>query len=352
MTLAATIISKQVKVAVEIERVHERSFSFNDSFGQEPEDAEEEEELNNNKLVLDLNNQLFESELDNIEQQSPILERELLNTEYELENFKSRLAMTETVSAVTQSVLEEIRSEYNLPDLADEITATTATTTTSAEESQRVKLESYTEMDSSDDEFCVEPHHVDEVVGMSQDEDSACDAVDAFRRETRGQIGRIVMVQEEGDDGEELLPENETFLSSSAAENDDLLLAEIRKLSLSQTRLISGDDSDSLVQPTMSSVTTEDLSQNSGEAIRKNSTRYRTFDTASSSDEDEVTDVVKVVGKHRSSVTKHATIMPVIKYSSGEVSSGSFQEMVDANKSSVSNSSLVEEASCLADRDG
>ena len=68
------------------------------------------------RFKLDENSRVIES----IEQQSPILERELLTTEHELENLKSRLAMSETVSAVTQSVLESIRKEYNLPEKEEE----------------------------------------------------------------------------------------------------------------------------------------------------------------------------------------------------------------------------------------
>jgi trimeric autotransporter adhesin len=59
--------------------------------------------------------------IESIEKQSPIIERELLTTEHQLENFRSRLAMSETVSAVTQSVLDSIRKEYNLPDNDQEV---------------------------------------------------------------------------------------------------------------------------------------------------------------------------------------------------------------------------------------
>ena len=61
--------------------------------------------------------------MDVIEQQSPIIERELLTTEHELENIKSRLAMSETVSAVTKTVLESIRKEYNFVDKYEETSA-------------------------------------------------------------------------------------------------------------------------------------------------------------------------------------------------------------------------------------
>ncbi|CAF0725360.1 unnamed protein product [Brachionus calyciflorus] len=54
--------------------------------------------------------------IQNIEQQSPIIERELVNTGKELENLRQRLAMTESVSAVTQDVIDEIRKEYNITD--------------------------------------------------------------------------------------------------------------------------------------------------------------------------------------------------------------------------------------------
>lgn len=65
-------------------------------------------------MEFNFDNVSSKAAIESIEQQSPIIERELLTTEQQLENFRSRLAMSETVSAVTQSVLETIRKEYNL----------------------------------------------------------------------------------------------------------------------------------------------------------------------------------------------------------------------------------------------
>jgi hypothetical protein len=71
--------------------------------------------LNAHRDKLEMNlQQTTETAMESIEKQSPILERELLTQGQELENFRSRLAMSETVSAVTQTVIDEIRKEYNI----------------------------------------------------------------------------------------------------------------------------------------------------------------------------------------------------------------------------------------------
>ena len=71
-------------------------------------------------LEIDLDFTNTTRTIESIEKQSPILERELLTTEHELENLKSKLNMSETVSAVTQSVLESIRKEYNIEEKEDD----------------------------------------------------------------------------------------------------------------------------------------------------------------------------------------------------------------------------------------
>lgn len=57
-----------------------------------------------------------ERAIEHIEQQSPIIERELLTQEHEIANLKARLEMSDAVSAVTQQVLDSIRKEYNLQE--------------------------------------------------------------------------------------------------------------------------------------------------------------------------------------------------------------------------------------------
>ena len=60
------------------------------------------------------------SKFNDIEQQSPIIEQELLTTEQEIENLKQKLVMSESVSEMTQSVIDSIRKEYSISGEKDE----------------------------------------------------------------------------------------------------------------------------------------------------------------------------------------------------------------------------------------
>ncbi len=189
-----------------------------------------------NSLVLELNtNEHYNLELTTIEQQSPIIERELLNTEYELENFKSRLAMSETVSAVTQSVLDTIRSEYNLPD--DDLS--------NDERPCQFKLEDYVEeeaynheinqqLSSSNENLTLNiSHQAEEVEQMLQDDSELTFA------SSMAEISKVMMVQNLDDEEhlEETIQQQQHqknttyqfFNSSSSTDEDEDLIENISK---------------------------------------------------------------------------------------------------------------------------
>ena len=67
---------------------------------------------------LELNINLVENSskvIETIEEQSPILERELMTTANHIKNLTSRLSMHETVTKVAENVINSIREEYNIP---------------------------------------------------------------------------------------------------------------------------------------------------------------------------------------------------------------------------------------------
>ena len=281
---------------VEIELNKERNFTFNEEYAAE-------EDLKN-KLVLELNNENYDNELENIEQQSPILERELQNTEYELQNFKSRLAMTETVSAVTQSVLDSIRNEYNIEDNCPEA------------EAKVPQLEEYFDENnqpptSSSNENIHHEYEAEEVAGIIDEnqediiglikteikekcneslenfqeamEKKTAKIIEDFQRQSLNKIDNISMVQ-----SSEITNLLENEPSSSAAENESLMTNEDRKISISQTNLIDNNDyseNDSFFTEEKVAKSTEIDSIE--KQMKQNTTLYQTFDSSSSESETE-----------------------------------------------------------------
>lgn len=329
---------------VEIELNKERNFTFTEEYA--------EEDLKN-KLVLELNNETYGNELDNIEQQSPILERELQNTEYELENFKSRLAMTETVSAVTQSVLDSIRSEYNIEDNCPEV---------EAKESQ---LEEYfdenNQAPNSSNENIEHEYAAEEITGIIEDDHDDSN-VEADTKETCDEINKETtdkkvsqLIQEFECKSLSQVDNNVTVQtpaanlienidpSSSAGENESFLTVDSRKLSISQTNLIDNADySENDCLSTEENVTkSTDTFSNEKKQMNQNTKLYQTFDSSSSESETEQDNSQKK--KSTKKVKIEGNDMPEIQYSSGEVSSESLQDLIESNKNYISDSSLIEE---------
>ncbi|CAF0736894.1 unnamed protein product, partial [Didymodactylos carnosus] len=57
----------------------------------------------------------FEQNITNLEKESPLLQSELLTAEHELSALKSRLAVTEGITAVTSTILESLKEHFELP---------------------------------------------------------------------------------------------------------------------------------------------------------------------------------------------------------------------------------------------
>ena len=98
----------------------EDDYDLNENETETEEEKNKKLNLNDQREKLEMDFSHSAQAMDSIEKQSPILERELLTTGQELENFRSRLAMSETVSAVTKSVIDEIRKEYNFTETVEE----------------------------------------------------------------------------------------------------------------------------------------------------------------------------------------------------------------------------------------
>lgn len=252
-------------------------------------------------LEIDLDMDSSNRAMESIEKQSPIIERELLTTEQQLENFRSRLAMSESVSAVTQSVLESIRREYNLPESNDDEdeepimgVKTTSKSDNDNESDVNTTRRDYDEEDdvpnSSSNDEGVDYHHEKEADIIAGDESlltsssgnenepesllkeetvkilsdvnqemqekleqiegklrekQVQDVIERFAKESQSQIEKIMMIQslEEPDE-----VEDEAVIIAQAHSSDDSSKAHDvqRKLSLSQTQLIEdASESDS-----------------------------------------------------------------------------------------------------------
>lgn len=276
--------------------------------------------------------------MESIEKQSPIIERELLTTEQQLENLRSRLAMSESVSAVTRSVLESIRREYNLPEQTgekkEEITHGVEENELGNEENDKIKEEKKDDevLNSSSNDEAVDYLREKEAEILAGDEslltsssgneaepdaeraltddDAAIflstvneemrerlekleihlrekqvhDVIEQFARESQTQIEKIMMIQnlEEPDEVEEepvaaAVQVQSSDDSSSKAQDESVG----RKLSLSQTHLIEEDVSAESGEDIRPLAPTESL----GHSVRKLSiSQTRLIEDASESD--------------------------------------------------------------------
>ena len=69
---------------------------------------------------LPLPNKLtFEQNITNLEKESPLLQSELLTAEHELSVLRSRLAVNEGVTAVTGSILESLKGQFETHNKVD-----------------------------------------------------------------------------------------------------------------------------------------------------------------------------------------------------------------------------------------
>lgn len=125
--------------------------------------------------------------MDAIEKQSPIIERELLTTEQQLENFRSRLAMSDAVSAVTASVLDSIRREYNLPESRDDDEDEPQNKRQQHEEDEDEEEEGEKLVNSSSNDESFRDHQAEKEVLQNNDEssllESSSGAEEAERRQ-------------------------------------------------------------------------------------------------------------------------------------------------------------------------
>ena len=279
--------------------------------------------------------------IEHIEQQSPIIERELLTQEHELENLKARLEMSESVTAVTQHVLDSIRKEYNLREPENEVDETEQhqITSTSEEIEDGKENEEYPNSSSNEEaatEFYKEKVAINErlvdeesseekhTTSSLNEEDKAGEPlttnfkafeqhneirsttrsineemqqkiemvenklqeiriksdIEKFSIESRHLIEKIMMIQsmeepeeilvdemEQDDEKVKILSQQHSTSSAPNTDNDETLpspastniiddyqeieenkiqlnVGNVRKLSISQTRLLSGSDSD------------------------------------------------------------------------------------------------------------
>jgi len=241
-------------------------------------------QLNDLEIELEQDASLNKAALDNIEHNSPILERELLTTEHELENIKSRLEMNETVSAVTQSVLDSIRSEYNLPESKDD-----------EEEEEELHPNS-----SSNEEYndYREEKEQEQIIINEEEEEIVLDAESIKQAEKCMMIHQLDENEEiEVEEVEEEENVDKSLLySSSAAENEDFKDSNLikienlqthRKLSISQTNLIENSESDLETKPGVSILVDEEENdtQQMINSLTK-TTQYQTFESSSSTNSD------------------------------------------------------------------
>jgi hypothetical protein len=179
------------------------------------------------QLEIELAGENSDKVIESIEKQSPIIERELMHTEQQLENLKSRLEMSETVTSVTQTMLDSIRKEYytNSDEEHDaekrQETRQEMLISSSNEESHRANEE----IDSSenDNEPLMSDNELNELI-MNINEEmrerveqaeaqikanldaKVKDVIESFVKESRSELQKIVMV-EDVDSNEELLAE-------------------------------------------------------------------------------------------------------------------------------------------------
>lgn len=220
--------------------------------------------------------------MESIEKQSPIIERELLTTEQQLENFRSRLAMSESVSAVTQTMLDSIRREYNLPESQENEPEDNLNYSSSNDEvvdyykQKMADLGDEYLVTSSSNENESESHLTDDTANIIKSvneemkekldelesklkEKHVQKVIDTFAKESQSQIEKIMMIQnlEEPDEVEA----DDEILHSSGEDSSGVNLHHLtraheiqdiqhltpatRKLSLSQTMLITEEGSES-----------------------------------------------------------------------------------------------------------
>ena len=230
-------------------------------------------------LDFSTSNEASNRAMETIEKQSPIIERELLTTEQQLENLRSRLAMSESVSAVTQSVLESIRREYNLPeskDTEEEEAVNYSSSNDEApidyykekEEEQGADESLVTSSSGNEAEVEVLKQETTQIISdVNRDmqekleqiegkirEKQVHDVIEKFAKESQSQIEKIMMIQslEEPDEVEEepLVPVHSSGSGDESSKAQDEIISGARKLSLSQTRLIEegASESDSNVE--------------------------------------------------------------------------------------------------------
>jgi trimeric autotransporter adhesin len=237
-------------------------------------------QLNDLEIELEQDASLNKAALDNIEHNSPILERELLTTEHELENIKSRLEMNETVSAVTQSVLDSIRSEYNLPESKDE------------------EEEEYHPNSSSNEEYndYREEKEQEQKIINEEEEEIVLDAESIKQAEKCMMVHQLDENEEiEVEEVEEENVDKSLLYSSSAAENEDFKDSNLikienlqthRKLSISQTNLIENSESDLETKPGVSILVDEENDTQQMINSLTKTTQYQTFESSSSTNSD------------------------------------------------------------------
>ena len=131
--------------------------------------SEENQDLSHTDRLLkglELNINLVENSskvIETIEEQSPILERELMTTATHIKNLTSRLSMHESVTKVAENVMNSIRAEYNISisneaknSLDEDILITTAQYEDYLEEENDNQFTNLTDSNTAEDDNWLE----------------------------------------------------------------------------------------------------------------------------------------------------------------------------------------------------